>query len=406
MNNRWAKTAASCLMVLALAATLCISCAGEGEEGKVTIIIGNITDITGPAGPATLQVTWGLEDAAKYVNQEKPIPGVELKVITYDCRYDPSRDIPGFEWCKERGAKVIYSPMPTTTMTLKRLAESDRIPIITATAAEAALEPPGWVFAWFPPAASIGKGLVDWIGEQWTGAEKVKIGSAGWEEPYHADVTRGIREYCRAHPDKFDYVGGFLTPMGTMTWGGEIDKLKECDYICVPSTGMATATFIDEARAKGYAGKLFATDAITGFMDLILAKVGWEAIDGLLISFEQLWWSDSAASMDLTKEYLYEFHSNEAEDSIRSGTSYSGVFAAGLFWFEIVRQVVEEVGADNFDGQAFYEKAIDFKMTLEGFEQTGFTESIRYAVKHQKFYEWSAAAGNVVAVSDWRPIIQ
>ena len=410
--SRKVKVVIACFAVLALLATLGLGCAEEkeGEEGKVVITIGNITDITGPAGPSTKPVTWGWEDTVNYINEEDPIPGVEIRIITYDCRYDPSRDIPGYEWCKDRGAKVIYTPMPTTTAAVKVLAGRDKLPIITATASEAVVEPPGWVFAFVPTSISRIKSLLEWISaEDWDYSQgKPTIGSAGWYEPYHLDIARGVEEYCEAHSDKFEYVGSFLTPMGTVTWGGEVERLKDCDYIAIPETSLAPATFITELRSKGYtAPKLIGTDTLSGFKGLLVDKCGWESLDGMLNDYVQLWWSDPVPTMDLIKDILDRYHSTaEAQELIDSGNSYSFAVSSALFYLGILREAIENVGAENFNGQAYYETAISYETTLEGFATAGYTESIRWAIKHHRVYEWSSEARDLVRLSEWQPLVE
>ena len=409
MNHLWRKRAAVCFLVLALLGTLAFGCGKAKKEEKVTITIGQITDMTGPASPATKPVTWAIEDIVRYLNEEDPIPGVKLRVVTYDCMYNPARDIPGFEWCIERGAKVIYTPMPTTASTLKFFAEEDKVPVVIPTAGQDALEPPGWVFAWYPSASSLIKTVVKFVEEQWTNyPTKIKIGCAGWVEPHNADVEKGVREYAQAHPDKFEYVGGFLTSMGTMTWAGEIRKLKECDYICVPSTGMATGSFIKEARSAGYTGGFIQTDSVTGFTALILAMSGWEAVDGLLTGGCAMWWSETAPIVELTKEILHRYHSSaDAEATIASGTGYCNGFQHSLIWFEAVREAVKKVGAENFDGQAFYDtiKNFTYKSKYEGYPEVSFIDSTRSAMNHIRIYEWSASARDLVSVSDWIPAV-
>jgi len=54
MNHHWKRAIAS-FLVLALIAVLCFGCGDDKEkEEKVTIVIGEITDLTGPASPAVI----------------------------------------------------------------------------------------------------------------------------------------------------------------------------------------------------------------------------------------------------------------------------------------------------------------------------------------------------------------
>jgi len=405
MNRKWEIAIAS-FLVLALLATLCFGCAKKEQEEKAVITIGIITDITGPAGGPCKPYGWAIEDLAKHINAVDPIPGVELRTIMYDGRYDPSRDIPGYEWCKERGAELIITPLPPTADTLKPFAARDKVPVLIQSASESALDPPGWVFAYCCPSADLIKPLVKWIGEQWPNyPTKIKIGSAGWAESYHADITRGIREYCQAHPDKFEYIAGFLAPMGTVTWGGEIEKLRECDYICLPSTGLGIPTFVTDARARGYTGEFFCTDAVGGYVDLMVGACGWEALDGVLTAYGTLYWNEPCPVVDLAKALLNEYRAGEVQATIATGTGYSSPVVSCSIWFAILREAIAEVGAENFDGGAFYDTATKFKMTLEGYEETGYTESVRYALKHVVIYKWSAADQDLVRVSGWLPLV-
>ncbi|TET87313.1 MAG: ABC transporter substrate-binding protein, partial [Dehalococcoidia bacterium] len=252
MNHK-GKIAMACFMVVALLATLCFGCAEKEEEGKVTITIGHITDMTGPASPAYRAVTFALEDLVRYFNEEDLIPGVKIDIVTYDTGYNPARDIPGYDWCRDRGAKVIYGALPSAVV-LKPFAARDEIPIVTLAVSKDMIDPPGWMFAMNAPVSYQVKAFLKWISEEhwdWQTKGPTKIGSAGWEEPYHGEITKAIREYAEAHQEQFDYVGGYLVPMGTPTWAGEVEKLRGCDYVWIPSTGVDTVGFAREFRAKG-----------------------------------------------------------------------------------------------------------------------------------------------------------
>jgi len=48
MKNNWRRGMA-CFLVLALIALLCMGCGDDKGDGKVTVVIGEITDLTGPA---------------------------------------------------------------------------------------------------------------------------------------------------------------------------------------------------------------------------------------------------------------------------------------------------------------------------------------------------------------------
>jgi len=405
MKHRWKKIAVSCLMVLALVATVGLGCGDDEEEG-VTIVIGLITDVTGPAGVPCQPYGWAVEDMARYINENDPIPGVTLKVVTYDGRYDPARDIPGYDWVRGKGASIIWTPLPPTAATLQPFAEADKCPVVIQTASEASLTPPSWTFAWSPPPNRMIKPLLKHIGEQWTGDLPIEVASVGWADPYQNDVIAGMEEYC-AIDDDFEFVGGFTTPFGTMTWSGEIGKTKDCDYISLPTTGLALPTFASQARDAGYGGEFMCTDAIGGSIQFLTDKTGWDAIDGMLTIWGTMFWVEDIEPIERAKWCLENYRPDEYENQIAEGSGYSCVYASGGLWFEIIRQAVEEVGAENFDGQAFYDVAVNFSTTdLDGYPEVGYADGTRWGLKHVAIYEWSAAVENLVRVGDWLPLLE
>ena len=115
-------------------------------DEPVAITIGIITDMTGPGAGSIYMVDMAFEDLVRYYNENSLIPGVELEVIKYDSQYDPSRDIPGYEWLRERGADLIFTPAPITPSTLKHRVDSDRVLLFAAAADKEGIEPPGYVF--------------------------------------------------------------------------------------------------------------------------------------------------------------------------------------------------------------------------------------------------------------------
>jgi len=56
---------------------------GEPVE-KVVITIGHHVDLTGPGANPMAAIVIALDDMVKYYNESDLIPGVELKVETYD----------------------------------------------------------------------------------------------------------------------------------------------------------------------------------------------------------------------------------------------------------------------------------------------------------------------------------
>jgi len=408
MNHKWNKIAVSCLMVLALVATLCLGCGEDEEEGRATIVIGHLSDMTGPAATALVPINYCLEDLARYYNENDLIPGVKLEVVAYDGRYDPSRDIPGFEWVKGKGAVVVTTGLPPIGVTVKPFAESDKIPIFPLTTSKAQIDPPGWVFCMNATSAALIHTLLEWISEKdpdFPTDRRAKIGSAGWDEAYAITCRDAIREYAEAHSDKWEWVGGYLSPMGVMSWGGEIEQLRDCDYLFPPSTGTGTSTFMRDYRVRGYTAKYIGTDAQAAYRGLVEDSCSWDDLDGSLLTFGTRWWNDSNWLVQLALELIDKYHPEKADEFIHAGIGYIGSFHQMYGWLEILAKAVEDVGIENLDGQAIYDTATGFSTTWEGFEEWGFSQTKRYSWNYTGIYEWSKEAEDLVMITGWLPLV-
>jgi len=406
MKSRWFRAIAIAL-ALSLIVTLGLSCGGG--SGANTIVIGLATDLTGPASTFLVTGERALYDSVNYVNEHNPLAGGELKVVAYDTRYDPSRDIPAYEWLKERGAAFIYSGIPTFGDTVRTRADREHYCVVSSAPTEYQLIPPGYVFGLTPPVSWVMKGFLAWISEEhWdyeTQGRKPKIGAVGWDEPYQIDVTNAIEGYVAAHPDEFEFVDGLITPMGNMSWYGEVETLKGCDYIYIPSTGLGTATFAKQYRDAGYTATFLGLDAMSAFLELLVEKAGWDYLDGSLTAHTTLYWNDDFPIVDKAKEFLSLYHSGQEEEIMSGGVGYISIFFCAQFVMDLVRRAIEDVGVDNFDSQAFYDTAVDFTWNQEGLPERGygFSDTVRWARKDLTVYEWQAEAQDMVRISGWIP---
>lgn len=371
---------------------------------NVEIVIGNLTDLTGVAASAVGMVNMALEDMVAYYNLKDLVPGVELKVVTFDGQFDPSRDIPGYEWLKREGADMIFTPFPSTATTLKQRAADDGMVLFSLAPSEEALNPPGHVFC---IGSAYGRELMytllDWIANNdadFPAARPAKLGGAYWKEDYGEQILAGAEEYASAHPAEYEWVGGYLTGF-TFSWSFEVEELKKCDYVLPP---VPMNYFVEQYRQAGYKGKFIGTDAHIAFLDPIHDAGLWDEVNGMLIVNVPHWWNEEGEVINLIKLILHNRRPNEAADIIRSGNGY--LAATPLYvMLEIVRNAVDEVGRRNFNSQALYDAATSYSMVRDGYEVYSLTEDKRSAVNYLGMYELSAAEQDVMRIgSDWIPV--
>jgi len=409
MNHRWKTVAVCCLMALALVATLSVSCGEKGAQEQ-TIIIGDLTDMTGVAASALVPIELSMESLVKNINEEDPIPGVKLKIVRFDTGYDPSRTVPGYEWLRDQGAKVIYTALPEMAEVLVPFAKRDKVPVFCAVATKPMYDPPGWVFSLNQDATHMTFTVMKWIGDNWdyqAKGRKPKVGTAGWSSPYGNAVRDGA-EYCLDHPDKFEYAGSYMAPVATVTWSGEVQALKDCDYVVLTTPGsLQPATFAKEFRAKGYTAKFVGLDSLTAYWDYMLQTIGSQGLDGALIG--QTWplWVHPAPLVDYMKDLANKYFSADKAHSLVYGNC--GWISGGgqtVLYMEYIRKTIEAVGAENFSSQAVYDTAISFSPQLEGFKEIGWSPTERRIYKYIGMYEYRHSVGDFVVLKDWEKVIE
>jgi len=399
------------LLILVLLIPLSLSCGERDEPGVVTITIGEITDLTGPGSPAVITLHYCLQDMISYYNDEGLIPGVRLKMVAWDNRYDPSREVLGYDWAKGKGAKVIVVIIPQSGVMLKPYADRDRMPIVALSTHRDTLHPPGWVFNMSNSADMHLKTLLKWISEEhWNYAQEgrvFKFGLAGWSEPQILAIKKAIEEYVQDNPGQVDFVGSYIVPFGTMMWGHEVDALKGCDYICV--MGYPMGSFMKRFQEKGYNATFIDPSAgAASYRGFLVDMLGYGALDGTLTSNSAPFWSDKTPITDLARELLQRYRPQQAEDVIYAGLAYVGGVHNLLNTFQILANAIEAVGPENFSGQAFYDAAITYKTSgtlWEEYPQWEFTETKRYLVNDVIISEFSAEAKDLVNLSGWLPLI-
>ncbi len=378
----------------------------EASPETVTITIGNHTDLTGVASNAMSILTMALKDMCRYYNEENLIPGVNLEVVDYDGQYDPSNDIPGYQWLKERGADLIFTPVASTAVTLKPRLENDKMVLFTPAAAEEAFDPPGYVFSLGNALAEhLSYTLLKWVAENdpdFPRGRPAKIGGAFWNEAEGAALLTGAEEYAKAHPEQYEWKGGFLTGFG-FNWSTEVEALKDCDYVLPP---VPMHQFIEQYRKAGHThAKFIGSDPHAAFLGMIERAGLWDEVDGMLFIRSFRWWNEEGEIMDLTRRLLYEKHPGKADEIRQSGVGYITTQPVYIM-LEAVKATVERVGAENFSSEELFETLQSFSIEVDGCSHS-YTETKRVDNDALAIFELKAEEKDLFrADPGWLPVVK
>jgi len=412
MNTGLRKVVVAYMLVFVVLGGLWIGGCGKGgeEKGKVTITIGLLSDMSGPASPALVPINYALADLVSYYNENNIVPGVRFKVVSYDTRYDSSRSIPGYEWVKDKGAQIIFGILATDGEILKNYVDRDKVPYFTISCTGAMIEPPGWIFTGMFPANYELQTMLQWLSENdWDYSKGIpKIGAVGWGEPSTLSSMAGIKQYAQAHPDKFQLGALRTAPMGGLMWTAEIMSVKDCDYVFPPLTGAAITTFMQQYRDAGGKGKFIWAGAQCAYVGLVVDAVGWQAIDGIPTTLSYGWWSDTESPLAALANQLLDANhtAGEAAAMRHAGAGYMAGICLYYPGFAIIEATVKAVGAENFTRQAFYDTAGNLSFTLPDGQTYSYTPTTkRYGPDSLLILRVNAAKQDLVRVSDWVPLV-
>ena len=372
----------------------------------VEITIGNLSDLTGVGAGGFEIINMGINDMVDHYNDNNLIPGVKVKVVTYDGQYDPSKDIPGWEWLLERGADVIFAGPPHSAITLQSRADKNEVLLFTTSAGIDLFTGPGYLFSLASIPHYEAWTLMKWIAENHWDFEAngpAKIGGAAWDSAAQTAFFDGMEQYAVAHPDQFEFVGGYRTPTGTFTWEPEVQALKDADYV-YPCTACLSG-FAKEYRNAGGRATLIGSGNHVAIMQLVYDARAWDEIDGMLIVLANKWWTDEGELVEMSKELLYSKHPDSAEGIIRSGVGYLTIYMPYIM-LEIIRDAAETVGPENIDSQALYESAESFSLTADGMDLYSFEgKTIRSVSNYFVMLEARGNEKDLFSISDWIPIV-
>ncbi len=414
-----------CMVLLAIVPALfiSISCGSSGEastptfqpfvtdeptvtpDEPVVITIGNLTDQTGPGAHGLSYVDRALNDVAEYYNDNELIPGVNLKVISYDTQYDASKAVTGYEKLKSDGADFLWTALPLMIPILKTHLDMDELVAFTATAnIEDDELQGGYLFSMGITPKNEAYTLLDWIAkndENFPRDRPAKVGGAAWNDGYNNLLFKAAKEYCKAHPQIYEWDTEFLTDV-KFSWKTEAEQLANCDYVFIPAI---PHLFIKDFCNTGAEAVFLGSDVPLAFLREIGDMDLWNDIDGSLFIRSSRWYNETGPMINIVNQLLNDNYSDGKAAEIREqGTPYLGV-RQNYLMLDIVKKAVEEVGAQNFDSQALYDAAVSWEYEYEdipGFHS--FTQSERITSHYYAVYEAKGEEQDIFRLhEEWLP---
>lgn len=404
------------LMAVILISASIIGCGKSEDEGKVTITIGGLFDMSGPAKAGIAPIADVFLDTAKYYNDHNLIPGVTINALTYDTQYSPGRVTSGFQWLKDQGAQVIFSVVLMEAQILKPLCTEAGIPLVYASASQALLDDPGWSFCASVQEHWNGYTQLAWLEENdwdWQTRGPAKIGYVGYSQEVNVQRSDAMKEYAEAHPDKWTWVDSVLQPAASLNFLDAVNRLSECDYIS--SSGAPIGLFWKDYLAAGHDKAKFVDcgGSLSSVLAFATGTNGWEAYDGaisqmLVLGIQQ---REQSPLIDRLCDMLQAYR-NSGEDftGYENYITYASAGGSAVAVpFDILDRAVQADGADQFNSQAYYDAAVSYDTDSDlwnGYPVWSFSETKRYLPDDVVIYKIDAASRSFVCTGEWMPLLK
>ncbi len=397
------------MVAVLVAGSVLTGCGGGGGGEKTsTVILGILGDQTGASAGAFKEVSAGMEDYLAEMEESNPIPGVKIKMITYDTRLEYGRLSIGYEWLKGQGTDLVMGYSPNTSGVLQASLAEDKIPIYSFTGYPSTLDS-DWVYSYMCTGELEGRAMMDYVINTWwpaqgkSGPVKIaNVGNTGWDTTIQ--YRKGFASVLAENPGKAEYteVGG---DVAQSAWASEVQKVMDfgADVIILTSTGTSSPTFLKEAAYKGYNGLTVAsTNSVLGFWSLVISLVPKASLNGLLIPHFYPLWTDDTASVAHLSAMLEKYRAAEAA-TLKQGTTWSSGWMTAQVVTEAVRLAAEKVGAENVNGAAINDAFKELNIQLEGMPPLTLANSGVHHVLMPEFrmIKYDAAADEWNAITEW-----
>lgn len=350
-------------------------------------------------------VAQAFQDIIDYYNENDLIPGVHLNLLIYRGFTYPNNSAFYYDWLKDEGADIIFTPSYDQAQLMKPLVNEDMIPLFTLQAFNISdLNTPGYTFYINNPPELEAYTLLKWLADndnQFPSTTPAKIGGIYCEGTYMEAFFKGMEEYASAHGNEYNWIGTFHSN-STNDWDYHIEALESCDYI-IPPKGRMT-DFIETYRDSGYNGKFVGLNrhqySISDTNDLI-------SCDDMLIIRPTRWWNETSEEVNLA-EYL--LHKNQLEVDANLPMWYYNPYLDIVeieVMIEVISDAASRMGEGGSNSESIYEAAQSFVLTIDGIDRYSFGENKRAGANYYGIYQISAEEQNLVRIDPtWYPVVR
>jgi ABC-type branched-subunit amino acid transport system substrate-binding protein len=362
----------------------------------VTMRVGIMGGLTGPAAPAVNRIMTEFQYVFKYINEtEGGIGGVKLDFKIVDNKGTPDGAITAYKELRDGYKPQIYIAIEDYYMLgLKDTFIEDKATVIVTSALDTRMYvPAGRVFGISLATADGFAALSDWIIKDWKGSGRPKIGML------HIDLPSGLswKQASNYVTNKgVDIVATAPYSMAALDVKPQLMNLRDAgaNYIWIQANNQQAAVIIRDFRSLGLMDKMKPVFMEWTESDKLVELVG-ETAEGFYQYRSESPATDGSAASKLWSQIWKAGSGEDRWSDNRLSLNIKAVLTAA------VQQAIKDVGADKINGETLYAALtkltnIDTGGNVGGL---GFSDTRRMGVSTMKISQYTKT--NTKSISDW-----
>jgi ABC-type branched-subunit amino acid transport system substrate-binding protein len=377
------------------------------------ITAGVILDITGPLAMCGQPNYVAIQDTFQDANDRNLIPGVTLKTVVYDTKYNAAKTAPAYHYCKSKGADVIFAIYLQDVEAVKPLAEEDEIPVVAYNSSVLTTSLPSWTFSQTPLVEDIARSSIQWIVDQWDYKKEGRapnIATIAWDNALGNTYVTSAESYVKeaAIKGKVNWVGKIIVPPRTVDYVQPTRTINEweTDWLAVGCIPPASIPIMKLRKANNYTFKMLWGDWSQVMWGFVKARAG-DAIPGHYWISTFGWWNQPDPGIKRAWDMMNKYRKHEEIEKLRmnEGVEYLiGVVVADAV-VEAVKMAVAEVGKNKVTGKVIYEQLQQLRLDTQGLvSPMTFTKTKRTGCDLVRVYKMGADCEPQV-VTDWFKLV-
>ncbi len=321
------------LLVLLMALALIVAaCGGEEAEGG-PIVVGAISDLTGPTSDVGVPYSEGLRDYVEWRNAEGGINGRDIDLRWSDYQYDVATAEQLYSQYVDGGAVAFQGWGTGDTEALRTRITEDEIPFMSASYSEALDDP-----AEFPYNFLVGTSYsqqmriaLRWIADNHGGHAEVAV--FHHDSPFGLSPVADGEAYIQEKGLDIGYQA-YAMPGGVTDYVGELTQAEGqgADYIVVNNVPSPAATLVKDVSAQGLDVKVI---CLNWCGDEILLELAGSAAEGVLTVQPFTGPSAGASGLSTMAEFLESKGQSIDDKNVR--------YVQGWFTMAVLAEAIERV---------------------------------------------------------------